>query len=567
MPSPLAQLILLIPFTVIVGLAFNLVEYRRLRVLDFVKSIAFSRHWPAAIFYLCTYAVAAAAITVAIFSESLFVRCIALLAVFLSLAADLSCRFVQGANVCYNEINITLTESTFAGQFLSAHSTSILKAILQAAIFTAALLIATLWPAVRFDLWWLLLIPLAILLAYSVIWKTVAATDVYPAPIRIVTLAIYALLNPIKTGPRKPASIKPTSSEQPRIILFIMDESITGSYLSINGYHKNTLPLLSSIADQYLNLGIACSASNISAATNVIARSGLRADQLPDRSQAGLSQSNIFQYAKQAGYRTVYLDGQYAPGVRGNLLTPFDLQTIDDMYWVIGDEPDPLKRHRRDRLMAQRILDHIKSDEPTFIWINKYGAHFHFEYTYPDEARIFTPTMPINKSISACTPEEIENSYANALRWSVDGFFEILLPAVDHDHMAILYTSDHGQSIEGAHGASTHADSIDPPAVQANVPMLLWGQHLLNRFPNGIDHLRDRTSHFQLFPTALTLMGYDETEVTRLYGTPLWGPPPQSRVFLSGDIFGRGIARLNDFQKDGPVFSRATAPEATASVS
>lgn len=559
MPSLLAQLPLLVLVTLIIGVAVNLIEYGQLRLIKHAKSIAFSRHWTYAAIYLGTFAITAAAIAAGVFSESLIVRVIALAAIFIALLLDLCCRFVQGGNVGYNEVQTTLSESTFAGQFLSAHSGSVAKGATYAAVATAALLAASHWSPIRFDLWWLLLAPLAGVLAYAVVWKTVAATDVYPSLFRLPVLLAYVYFNPIKVGAREPSSMNVTDAPRPRVIILIMDESVTGEHLSINGCAKQNTPYLQSIADRYLNFGIACSASNISAATNVVVRSGLRSDQLPDRQQRGLSQTSIFQYAKAAGYRTVYCDGQYAPGVRGNFLTVYDLEAIDEMYWVIGDEPDTNKRYRRDRLIAQRILDRMTDGEPTFIWVNKYGAHFHFENTYPAEARCFEPTMPLKKSIGACTLEEIENSYANSLRWAVDGFFEVLAPALNLSDTVVLYTSDHGQSLEGTHGSSTHADTVDPPPIQANVPMLGWGKLLEQRFPDGIEAIRDRTSHFQLFSTALTLMGYEESEVTSRYGQPLWGSPPESRVFLSGDIFGRGIVHLNDFDTD-----RASQPSGSA---
>ena len=39
--------------------------------------------------------------------------------------------------------------------------------------------------------------------------------------------------------------------------------------------------------------------------------------------------------------------------------------------------------------------------------------------------------------------------YPNAIAWSVDEFFRKLLPAVDLSKTLIVYTSDHGQSLQG----------------------------------------------------------------------------------------------------------------------
>jgi hypothetical protein len=292
--------------------------------------------------------------------------------------------------------------------------------------------------------------------------------------------------------------------------------------LGINGSARDTTPYLASVSDQYLNYGITCAASNISSSTNAIMRSGLRLDQLPDTMQRSLKQPSIFQYAKAAGYRTCFLDAQYSVGMKSNFMTDRDLDDLDVVYWATTDEPDPTKRYRRDQLLAQRIIELLADGEPTFIWLNKYGAHFHYEQTYPEEARVFTPNMRAGEPIDTSTMEEVQNSYANALRWSVDSFFETIAPSFDDDTV-VLYTSDHGQSFNEGPRISTHANRVAPPVSQARVPLLGWGSLLKQRFPEGAASVRDRVSHYEIFPTMLILMGYGESEVVSRYarcGTP-----------------------------------------------
>jgi glucan phosphoethanolaminetransferase (alkaline phosphatase superfamily) len=561
--SPAGQLALLAIATLVAGLAFNLLEYGRLMSLTLAQEIASTRGVVYGAVYLGTYAVAAAAIVVAVFSRSAIVRWVSLAAVFAFLGLEFCTRLVIGGNIGFNEVHTTLSESTFAGQFVWSYLTSVWQAALLAGAITAGLIPVVHWTRIRFAVWWLCLAPVAASMMYAVMWRTVAATDVYPSPLRVPVLFAYASLNSLDARPRQPVEMPVEGRPQPRVLILVMDESVTGAYLSINGWRQQTTPYLESSADQYLNFGISCSASNISAATNVIIRAGLRVDQIADRAQLGLRKPTIFQYAQAAGYRTAYLDGQYAPGVRGNFLTRYDLDSIDEVYWVIADEPDSAMRYRRDRLLAQRVLELVEGGEPVFIWVSKYGAHVHYEQAYPAEARVFEPTMPAGRSMAASTAEEVENSYANALRWAVDGFWEMLAPALDLDDTVVLYTSDHGQSIQRERGVSSHADRVNPPAIQANVPMLGWGRPLEERFSGGIDAVRNRTSHFQLFPTMLMLMGFDEQDVTSRYGVPLWGPPPEQRVFLSGDIFGRGVVFINPFDDSFPDRAPGADPRAS----
>ena len=528
-------------------LVFNYVEYGRLAVWTVVESLHSSRGMLEVLVYLGTYVVSAAALVVTLFSRSTVVRWVTLVLVFLFLGLELTCRRVTGDNIGFSQVHTTFAEVSFAGEFVRSYGASVAKAVLLAGLVSAAIFALVRFVRLRFHVAWTGLVPVSAVLIYAVLWKTVAFTDVYPSPLRIPVLAAYVSMNSLYVAPRRPVEMTPGDSLRPRVLILIVDESVRGDYLGINGYARDTTPYLASASDQYLNFGVACSATNISSGTNIILQSGLRVAECPDRAQLGLKLPNIFQYAKVAGYRTCFLDGQSAPGELSNFMTEHDTQDIDVFYRVTADEREQGQKHRRDALLVEKIHQIIAAGDPVYLYVNKYGAHFHYEQTYPPDQRRFEPTMHAQKPIDASRREEVTNSYANSIAWNVDRFFELLVGSLDLGETVVLYTSDHGQSFKERRGISTHADRMNPPASQANAPLLAWGELLARHFPEGVADYRDRMDHFHLFPTQLMLMGYPESRVVSRYGTPLWGSPRDSRIFLSGDIFGRGIVRINEF--------------------
>jgi lipid A ethanolaminephosphotransferase len=532
--------------------AFNVIEYGRLASWRTFVAVYHSRALFEALVYLGTYVVAAAAIVAALFSRTTVVRWVTLGFVFVFLGLDLCCRRVTGENVGFSQVHMTFSELSFAGEFFSAYGASVGKAALLATLIAAACFALVHFVRLRLHPAWLGLVPLSAVLIYAVLWKTVAFTDIYPSALRIPVLAAYVSMNSLYVGPRRPVPLTARRSDRPRVLILIVDESIRGDYLAINGFAKDTTPFLASISDQYLNFGIACSATNISSGTNMVLQSGLRADECPDRAQLALKLPSIFQYAQAAGYRTCFLDGQSSPGDLSNFMTRDDLDHIDVFYQVTADEQEHGRKHQRDQLLVRRITEIMAEGDPVYIYVNKYGAHFHYENTYPSDQRRFEPTMQPQAPIDASSREEVANSYANSILWNVDRFFELLVPTLDLADTVVLYTSDHGQSFKEQMGVSTHADRRNPPASQANVPLLAWGGFLEQRFPDRGSALRDRTDHFRLFPSQLILMGYEEAEVKVRYGPPLWAAPSPRRVFLSGDLFGRGIVQINGFdEKEG----------------
>jgi len=95
---------------------------------------------------------------------------------------------------------------------------------------------------------------------------------------------------------------------------------------------------------------------------------------------------------------------------------------------------------------------------------------------YPDAFRRFTPTCD-DEDLSKCSREQIANSYDNALLYtdhvlarSIDMLQE-LAPRYD---TALLYVSDHGESL-GENGLYLHGLPYSiAPAEQTRVPMVMW---------------------------------------------------------------------------------------------
>ena len=132
---------------------------------------------------------------------------------------------------------------------------------------------------------------------------------------------------------------------------------------------------------------------------------------------------------------------------------------------------------------------------------------------YPDAFRRFTPTCD-DEDLSKCSREQIANSYDNALLYtdhvlarSID-LLQELAPRYD---TALLYVSDHGESL-GENGLYLHGLPYSiAPAEQTRVPMVMWissgfaARTRLN--PACLRTQADRpAAHDNLFHTVLGLL-------------------------------------------------------------
>lgn len=316
------------------------------------------------------------------------------------------------------------------------------------------------------------------------------------------------------------APIKPSKPVEYRTIVWIIDESVSGNYLSINGYPKPTTPFLNHFQTDATmqNYGTVASISNCSNTSNLLLRIGLTSALKQDFKTAKNTLPTIFQYAKQAGFETHLIDAQIAPGELQNNLTSQDLAFIDHNTAF----PRSIHPQERDQALAtelRKLLDENTAKQQ-FIVAVKWGAHWPYPLAYPKEQVIFTPAATESLTeMSSKNKEIITNSYLNALHYSVDYFLQNLLAKPLHHEQLIFYTSDHGQSLfEQDHSPLTHCHYSDKPQDlpqgEFKVPLMLFAEAAKMKFPKLESRLYAQE---QIFPSTLQFMGYG-AEVYSTYG-------------------------------------------------
>ncbi|MDR1613337.1 MAG: sulfatase-like hydrolase/transferase [Planctomycetota bacterium] len=364
------------------------------------------------------------------------------------------------------------------------------------------------------------------------------------SPIYVRVPAFYAMYEKIErmlyTGKRDAPLLKPGDySGAPKHIVMIMDESVCGRVLSINGFNQPTTPFLEN-RDELINYGSASSSTNASSSSNIILLSGLQMRDLPDVGQLGLRRALLTDYARLAGRKAYYMDCQNAR--LQNYLRFRDMSSFVYLHYAVNK--GIIEEWKRD---SQGLSDYAaliaESPEPTFTFFLKTGCHFDYEDKYNPDADYD----------EIATAGNIPETYLRSVRWAVDEFFRELQERLNGEDVLIVYTSDHGQSFVG--GILPHTVIDNPPAEQADVPLFIWplsknAREWVNAKGGFVSENRDQATHFQVFPSLLILMGYDADEVHNLFGASLFGLPPKERFFLSGFVFGElksGLTNINRF--------------------
>lgn len=395
-----------------------------------------------------------------------------------------------------------------------------------------------------------LLLPLAPIAGIMGVLLTHGGDGADGLPVQYTTTAFAAVLGieRLAYGPepkRTEVAVAPTDKPRPRNVIVIMDESVRGDLLDLNrpgGMYSGLLPHREVMA----NFGIVSSIANCSAASNAAFRYGVgRQSPLADLR----TKPSIWQYAKKAAYRTIYIDGQRHNGWLHNLMTGEERAQIDEHIQLSAATPP----RERDMQIARRLRQIIQDGrQPAFVYVNKMGAHFPYEGKYPPE-RAVLPVLARTTLVDGIKPRaedsatrtSFRNSYLNALAWNVGNFFDTLLADLDLSNTVIVYTSDHGQNLheDGSPGYATHCTSSNSSPTEGIVPLVILTQMpaVLATMREAAKKNRDRASQFDVFPSVLALLGYLPEDIARSASSepPLDADPRPGQQRFASIFFAR----------------------------
>lgn len=275
------------------------------------------------------------------------------------------------------------------------------------------------------------------------------------------------------------------------IVVIVIGEALRPSNLSMNGYYRNTTPLL-----EKLNVIPMDSIFSEYAYTNKSVPQLLtRADKKnPNRAYIERSFIDIF---KTANFNTITITNQDAEKPYAYFINEADTTIATNISkgvynfdkWLDEDIIEPYKNL-------------VKTNNQQLFLIHTIGSHWWYCSHYSDKYEIYKPTI-ISRIISECDSIAIVNSYDNTVRYTDFVISEIIKP-LQESNAIVIFVSDHGEAL-GENGQWLHAyDS----KIMYNTASFVWmSETYKTKHPERYEYLlnnrhkRYSTSH--LYHTAI----------------------------------------------------------------
>lgn len=253
------------------------------------------------------------------------------------------------------------------------------------------------------------------------------------------------------------------------IFVLVIGETARAENLSLNGYHRETTPLLK--GKDILNFTNAYSCGTSTAVSLPCMLSPLGRKDF-DTSK-GDNPNNLFQLVSRAGFKALWIDNNSGcKGLCANLPT----MNSADLLKQYGAEEQ--SREAFDMAMLQAMDDMIAhADEDIFVVLHQKGSHGPAYYLRtPTSFRQFEPIC-MTGELNRCRQDEIRNAYDNTILYT-DYFLSSLIDKLQdfsQDYnTAMIYMSDHGESL-GEKNLYLHGlPYLIAPDQQKHVPFVMW---------------------------------------------------------------------------------------------
>lgn len=307
------------------------------------------------------------------------------------------------------------------------------------------------------------------------------------------------------------------AQKKPLLLVMVLGETARAANWGLSGYARQTTPELA--AAGVINFAqVSSCGSNTEASVPCLFSPWGRRQYDEDRIR---NSESLLDVAARAGFRVVWVDNQ--SGCKG-VCSGVESTRPESATANLASKACASGQCLDGAMLASLEQSIASTPGNLLVVLHQMGNHGPAYYKrYPPEFSIYEPACK-EADLARCSPASIVNAYDNALRYTdhVLAATLALLKATPEHQTAMLYVSDHGESL-GENGLYLHGIPYAfAPREQTEVPMVMWLSPAYQRsFAVDSNCLARRASapatHDHLFHTLLGLLDIN----TALY-EPEW---------------------------------------------
>lgn len=273
----------------------------------------------------------------------------------------------------------------------------------------------------------------------------------------------------------------------PQVVVMIIGESSRYDRWSLNGYARETNPLLKQESNliSLSNVVTAVSATRLSVPILVSRKPATQS------LKAGFSEKSFLTAFKEAGFKTYWISNQMSFGQFDTPVSVFANEADVTQFLNLGG----FTNHSS---YDDILLDPLKIavNDPTskkLIVLHTLGNHWNYSHRHPKQYDRWQPSLfgvenPVYTDVKI--KEQLNNSYDNSILYT-DWFLAQVIDILKSSKLlsSMMYVSDHGQTLyDGSCNLAFHGHNT---AYEFHVPAMVWYSDLYKKtFPQKIAQLK-----------------------------------------------------------------------------
>ncbi len=310
---------------------------------------------------------------------------------------------------------------------------------------------------------------------------------------------------------------------RPQVVVVVLGESSRFDRWSLNGYARETNPLLAREENLVMLKDVITPVSATRLSVPVIISRKPAMQSLKD----GFTEKSFLSAFKEAGFKTFWISNQVSFGKFDTPVSVFAKEADDVQFLNLGSVSDasnhdavllePLRRAIADP--AQKVL----------VVLHTLGSHWNFGHRYPKAFDRWQPSLQSLDKPDYTNPRiepQMNNSYDSAILYT-DWFLSNVIGLLKESALpsSLLYVADHGQTLYDKsckiafHGHNTQ--------YEFHIPAFVWySGSYAERFPAKVAqlkrHQKARLSTENMFHTLLDMadIRYPGEQLDRSFVNP-----------------------------------------------
>ncbi len=294
--------------------------------------------------------------------------------------------------------------------------------------------------------------------------------------------------------------------DTPQIMVMVIGESSRYDRWGLNGYQRDTNPLLGKESNLVSFSDVITSVSATRLSVPVMVSRKPATESL----KAGFAEKSFITGYKEAGFKTYWISNQMSYGKFDTPVSVFANEADVVQFLNLGGFTDA---SNLDAILLPQLQKAMADPAPKkLIVLHTLGNHWNYSHRYPQEFDKWRPSLfgiehPAYTNLA--NKPALSNSYDNSIRY-VDWFLAQVIGQLRDSRQlsAMMYFSDHGQTLyDGSCKIAFHGHNTQ---FEFHIPALMWYSDIYKQsYPDKVDqlqrHKRARMTTENVFHSLLDL--------------------------------------------------------------